>query len=562
MSKLLGVLNFVKLEKAIRETYQQERYRSLAGHLILFKFNKPSEEYENAKFSKAMALNLTHKVGSASGWPAGSDFDDSLIHIVAGVKEPVPRAIKRGTVEPSDRDGERVKKRKRERDDYLETLDEFTASQAAIFDIFPKLQKSRTACIHNRRPAGQTGPSIVLYHQVFGRFLKRLQSADPLPDTTYSQTTDYFPLSQNLYDDEAERRQKIKEDLGLLLGEVLVVSSAHGVQADGSTLGRGGASCIIMEMENEIGSGNSDPSVQAAQSYARWWKDKALLKKCCCPSILIAIAGPWMCILGAVYLERLIVQPLTDFMWVGFNPAKPLDLDRVARAFHCACLARDELEKFYENPPGRIGDSQQYFPYIRSYTDSTGTQVHFEYKDILEDVGFGGSIYRAQTCQNPPRLIVVKFVERYNSEAHKLLAEAGLAPGLLYDGTVYPDDQPGPDHTMIVMEYIEGVNLARYNDFPVPDCVRKNVDDALKLLHKHDFVFGDLRDQNVIVVQDAAKVVTGAMLIDFDWCGKELEARYPCSMNTQIKWPNGVGPGKFMEKYHDEVMWKRLRLNR
>ncbi|KAB5588121.1 kinase domain containing protein [Ceratobasidium theobromae] len=103
---------FLDLRNAIRAAYKQEREGSL-GHLILFKFNKPGEEYENAKFSRAMVLNLAHKVGSASGWPAGSDFDDSLIHIVARVKELVPRAIERKTVEPSDKTDSRMAKKRK-----------------------------------------------------------------------------------------------------------------------------------------------------------------------------------------------------------------------------------------------------------------------------------------------------------------------------------------------------------------------------------------------------------------------------------------------------------------
>lgn len=270
-----------------------------------------------------------------------------------------------------------------------------------------------------------------------------------------------------------------------------------------------------------------------------------------------------MRILGAVYLERPIVQPLTEFMRVGKNPVEPLKLDSVARAFYCARKAREELDDFYENLPSLIDDQQRYFPYITHYTDSAGNRIDFKYKEnlIKKETGEDKPIYLAQTLQDP-RSIVIKFVERYNSEAHKLLAEAGLAPGLLYDGTAYPDDQPGPNHTMIVMEYIEGVNLIAYEEPDIPDCVRTSVDDALKLLHEHDFVFGDLRDQNVMLVWDAAKVVTGAVLIDFDWCGKESEARYPHSMNPKIRWPDGVGSGKEMKKCHDDEMWKLLRFNR
>ncbi|KAB5588214.1 Kinase domain containing protein [Ceratobasidium theobromae] len=117
-------------DRVIRATYKRRRHRSL-GHVILFKFNKPSEEYEDAKFSRAMVLNLIHKVRSASGWPVGSDFDDSLIHIVARVKDPAPKGINQEKFEPSENADERMEKHKREQDKYLLTLGEHTASQAA-----------------------------------------------------------------------------------------------------------------------------------------------------------------------------------------------------------------------------------------------------------------------------------------------------------------------------------------------------------------------------------------------------------------------------------------------
>ena len=33
------------------------------------------------------------------------------------------------------------------------------------------------------------------------------------------------------------------------------------------------------------------------------------------------------------------------------------------------------------------------------------------------------------------------------------------------------------------------------------------------------------------------------MLIDFDWCDKAGEGRYPMGINQQADWPKGVGPG-------------------
>jgi len=32
-----------------------------------------------------------------------------------------------------------------------------------------------------------------------------------------------------------------------------------------------------------------------------------------------AIAGPWMCVLGGVFIDKAIIQPLTDYIWLCGN---------------------------------------------------------------------------------------------------------------------------------------------------------------------------------------------------------------------------------------------------
>ena len=48
---------------------------------------------------------------------------------------------------------------------------------------------------------------------------------------------------------------------------------------------------------------------------------------------------------------------------------------------------------------------------------------------------------------------------------------------------------------MIVMERVNGVSLAELKTVPL--CVKEDVSEALKLLHEHGIVFGDLRRPNV-----------------------------------------------------------------
>ena len=104
---------------------------------------------------------------------------------------------------------------------------------------------------------------------------------------------------------------------------------------------------------------------------------------------------------------------------------------------------------------------------------------------------------------------------------------------------------------MIVMDFVEGkpaVGSLSEGQF-------EQVNEAIQLLHSHDFVFGDLRLPNILITDDTA------MLIDFDWCGKVEEAEYPSSLNTHdaLGWPTGVEPDSVMRKEHDIFMLQKLQ---
>ncbi|CAE6443193.1 unnamed protein product [Rhizoctonia solani] len=100
-------------------------------------------------------------------------------------------------------------------------------------------------------------------------------------------------------------------------------------------------------------------------------------------------------------------------------------------------------------------------PYITYYTDPTRLQVNFVC------LGNEYQLFSARWCaplvrmtlvfEDSPNQIVVKFAQSYHAGSHRLLAGHNVAPELLYDGTAHPSDQPGPDHSMIVVEYIEDV---------------------------------------------------------------------------------------------------------
>ncbi|CUA77656.1 hypothetical protein RSOLAG22IIIB_12743 [Rhizoctonia solani] len=473
---------------------------------------------------------------------------------------------------------------KKARVSYCERAGRLSASVAAKHDNFIQQQRGKDYML-NGRPRKHTGPPIVLYHPVFGDFLSNLQSPEFGP-ALENEVFKYFSDSQDLYKAEPQsskvnagesRDPSTRDALHTFLGKLWKVTE-EGAAPDGVFIVEDGYSAV-MEMQNEIGTGGSDPSIRAAQSYLRLWKKSKLFDRCCCPTILIAIAGPWMCILGAVFLKRPIVQPLTDYLWVGSNPSKPKEIRFVARVFDCVLQAQKQLKVYYteiaSQDPRSLDPSP--FPYPNHFIADEGHQVDFKYLSALEPLSLDASSHlkRSKSQQitldklvflaelrniEPSTRVVIKFVESYNSEAHGLLAKEGLAPKLLYDGTAHQSRRLGPDHYMIVMEYVNGVDLGRSDDLTLPMCVGQDVERALSILHDADIVFGDLRSPNVMLVKGADDKITGAKLIDFDWCAKHLEGRYPLDLNVNdnVTWADGVRPGELMKKEHDNVMKEYL----
>ena len=288
----------------------------------------------------------------------------------------------------------------------------------------------------------------------------------------------------------------------------------------------------------------------------------------CCPTFLIALVGPWICILGAVFVDHVVVQELTDFIWIGGHPYDDGKLKSVTRILAALGKGITELEGFYANLPHHNSqDPQRFFPFIRQYSVGEHT-VKFSYKAYL--------LRKTQESHSKPiflatiesdgerernRDVVVKFVQIYNARAHHLLAAAGRAPELLYCSTEDPNSEDLGGLIMVIMEYIPGKTAhERYGNNPLPRAVSDNVQKAVEILHNENIVFADLRPPNIMVTEDERVV-----LIDFDWCGVHQEGTYPISLNDAresvigIDWHPDVKRGGRLMKEHDIYMLNRMK---
>ena len=148
--------------------------------------------------------------------------------------------------------------------------------------------------------------------------------------------------------------------------------------------------------------------------------------------------------------------------------------------------------------------------------------------------------------------VLVKFAVKYNEAAHRLLADhkPPLAP------TLHSCTRVIGDMFMVVMQYVPGVPLLDVL-LPLPaathEAVRRDVSEALELLHGQDLVFGDLREANILYLpEDGGR----AMLVDFDGVGRDGEDRYSACLNLGLRF--GVARLQIMEKSHDVKNFTRL----
>jgi serine/threonine protein kinase len=281
----------------------------------------------------------------------------------------------------------------------------------------------------------------------------------------------------------------------------------------------------------------------------------------CCPSFLIATSGPWVVVLGAVIADMVVVQRLTDSVWVVSDSAlHESRISNVARMFHSLRMGFERLHLYYRGlkPTGDLSPSTRFFPSITAYHDGSEI-IPFEYLGYLENDSSCTAI-RARTCTRPTRDIVVKFTERYSVSAHEVLTEAGLATKLLYSGPPGRDiTQTQPSYQpliMVVMDYVDGRTLVAAKNTmktETEDKVRKDVRQAIELLHDRGLVFGDLRPPNVLIDGD-----NEVKLIDFDWAGEQGQVRFPSLISSSVRWPDGVKAMDIIEYAHDYDMLSRL----
>jgi len=308
--------------------------------------------------------------------------------------------------------------------------------------------------------------------------------------------------------------------------------------------------------------------------------------------------------MGGVFTDKFIVQRLTEMRWMAVSSTE--EDGRVYENARILVALRESLKKlqiYYEGvvrsecPPLVPNEPHpRYFPYRTSFASEDETLTHIRYQRSLEDdarcVTYLANIIKAEEGDEaegersaPPEQVVVKFVGRYGIDVHKFLADKGWAPRLRYYGrlreTMGSDEirRPGQRAAaglylesnvvhMVVMDYIDEQPKKR------PADAGAQIEEVLTELHANGYVFGDLREPNILFGADLK-----VKLIDFDWSGRyemkngdEMKntdgvedgegryAHYPLAMSTRSEmWEEGMKRLRPIRPEHDLDMLKKLQ---
>jgi serine/threonine protein kinase len=217
-------------------------------------------------------------------------------------------------------------------------------------------------------------------------------------------------------------------------------------------------------------------------------------------------------------------------LYATFEAARRL-LDRIEQ----------DAEHHVTSTPAFISGTSRRLPNIHSLSrvsDSIEERMNFQIIQVL-DTGLEGQRLLYLATDGDQNQIVLKFSRCYSKELHKICAEFGHAPELLAFERL-PGGWFG-----VAMEYfpsadriLESGHLCDYGENWM-----KDIDKVITHLHGKGYVHGDLRPPNFIVSD--GKLI----LVDFDWGGKDREARFP---RKELHPALGAKGGTVITKEHDE----------
>ncbi|TFK51424.1 hypothetical protein OE88DRAFT_1659438 [Heliocybe sulcata] len=451
---------------------------------------------------------------------------------------------------------------------------------------------SRNDAVHNYRPADLVPPVITIYHRAFSTFLQIMEQELDFTPGELDFAQEFIREAVKFHPSEGVRWDSLTavdgavdpHTIGLRNLDYGAISRfiSDGVAFSHQAPNGFKTAVCITELTNEIGEGKCDPITKAECTYvAIYSSDEArpVRDRFCCPAFLVGIAGPYIQVKGAIFTDVFISQALTDYVSLvpvlRLNGRGPLDdaTYHVARLFRAMKTAIAELDQDYMRvveeitpsllSPMLTGTTTGHLRRLATTNADDARPAPIMIAPHFSEFPVGGRkctlkyinrfvreyankmVFLAEAnIQDEPSKVVVKFTATYNVEAHKLLANATPphAPKLYHC-----EFEPSVGMFVVVMAYVQD----KGPDFRNPRHT-ESLREAVQLLHTNEFVFGDLRAPNILVPDNEA------ILIDFDWCGKVGEARYPSDINLDENcfWHPDVHRGRLIQKDHDAHLFK------
>ncbi|KAF8124149.1 hypothetical protein EV363DRAFT_1300014 [Boletus edulis] len=408
--------------------------------------------------------------------------------------------------------------------------------------------QSRERIFDYRRPAGYTGelpeahlPPIEVLFGGFGRFLEIWRAASathfkPDSGTLHIHIDECVTAMSRVYVDELERRTETLAILNKIFPQKdsrQAIVPAEIPRPGGSRTCVGSPAridglscyrdipCILVELKNE----GPAKAIAIAELVACY---KLLVDGLCdakpvavngsrLPTLGITIIGPTVTFFALASVLSPVYVPLTTGLWCLPIECGGSDRYQLYAAFKAATVLLeciDEEAKRISDGPGVPASIERpmlpQLDRLRRYRDSlspapTGDSsssqyIEFQMKEfIAKDVH--RHVYLASSSSGD---LVVKLTRSYSPELHALCSSR-LTGGII----------------AIAMEYVNGEMLAPTSDPTLQVKWITTLQSIVGNMHENEFVHGDLRPPNIMVVKDEV------MLLDFDWGGKVGEARYP-----------------------------------
>ncbi|KAG9224430.1 hypothetical protein CCMSSC00406_0009472 [Pleurotus cornucopiae] len=566
----------------------ERSHRAVKGGLLLIDFSEPPfpAQENNPRKLRDLKLDWRDVRKACSGYATSAplsfikqfyNYPENSAHLLVfcgAYEQPSPHTI------PEELDGIRRYAIRADRPSVAAAIQAHMkppSTSATNEQLMQTEHENVPEAVYDGRPANLNGPSITIYHPIFSEFkrkLSQLPALGEIPSSDLQMALLFVDTSARYFSDEGERQRALRPYVVAFLNgsfdEATIVCGKTTMKPDGHrrarcgllSLGYQGRDAMLVcleELKNGIGLGSMDPIEQAAKGYVLMSTQPELAELravSCMPSFLLGIAGPFITVSGAIYVNGVISQRLTDMICVVADSSSSIPIDgfvserekhiyTIAHLFRTLRWCLDQLSEEYEKLTStRSNHAVVPAPHFTAFRALDSHNLTLTYQERFFDSRSNRAVFLAQAKSDDgvSLLCVVKFTSRYCEEAHQLAQAMGVAPKLLYCTF-----EPSVGKFCVVMEYIE--------DLGKPSAADKNkvidtIKNAVQTLHDNSYVFGDLRSANIIIDRSGHPY-----LIDFDWCGKEGTVFYPTDLNTNgVKWADGVEGGGKIRKAHDEWM--------